>query len=96
VRIRRKTTITAETERILIIKRRGIEKRGWCEGCGEQVRLVTLETASAVTGFSVRAICRMVEADETHFSETLNGSLLICLNSLFRDSKEHEAKMNIN
>lgn len=64
--------------------------QGWCEGCGEQVKLVTPETASTVTGLSVRAICRMVEANEAHFSETPNGSLLICLNSLFRESKEQD------
>jgi hypothetical protein len=86
VRIRRKTRITVETERILIIRRRGIEMQGWCEGCGEQVKLVTPQTASSVTGLSVRAICQLVEAGELNFLETNDGLLLICLNSLAQET----------
>ena len=84
VRITKRTRITAETERVLIVRRRGIEAQGWCEGCGEQVKLVTPQTAGTVIGVKVRTICRMVESNNLHFSETPNGSLLICLNSLFQ------------
>jgi hypothetical protein len=35
--------------------------QGCSEGCGEQVKLVTPELASAATDVSVRAICRMVK-----------------------------------
>ena len=88
VRIRRRTRITAETERVVIIRRRGIETQVWCEGCREQVKLVTPETAATVTGLSVRAICRIVETEKVHFMEISNGSLLICLDSLLRLNEE--------
>jgi hypothetical protein len=88
VKVRKKTTVSVETERILTIRRRWHETDGWCEGCGKQVKFVTPETASAVSGLSVRAICRMVETDKVHFMETSNGSLLICLNSLLRLNEE--------
>lgn len=91
MRIRRRTRITVETERVLIVRRRGIEQQGWCEGCGEQVSLVTPEPAATVTGVSVRTICRMVESNKLHFSETPNGALLICLNSCSRESKKQRA-----
>jgi hypothetical protein len=93
VKVRKKTTVSVETERILTIKRRRLEIDGWCQGCGEQVKLVTPETASAMTGLSVRAICRMVEASEVHFLETPSGSLLICLNSLLRESGHNHTQV---
>ena len=88
VRIKRRMTITTETERVLIVQKRRIETLRWCEGCGEPVNLVTPETAATMTGLSVRAICRMVESNKVHFSETPSGSLLICLNSLPRLNEE--------
>jgi len=44
--------------------------------------MATPEEAAILTGFSLRAICRQVEAGGLHFRETANGQLFICLNSL--------------
>ena len=87
MKVRKKTTVSVETERILTIRRRRLEIDGWCEGCGGQVKLVMPETASAMTGLSVRAICHLVDAGKLHFIETPNGLLTICLNSLIQESK---------
>lgn len=73
--------ITIETERLLVISRKkGAE--AWCEGCKAQRKMVEPRDAAAISGLSARAIFRRVEADQLHFTETPDGALLICLDSL--------------
>jgi hypothetical protein len=81
---KRRTEITIETERLLLLKgaRRPIFL--WCEECRAEVKMVTPEEAAAATGVRLRAIYRRVEAGELHFTETPEGQLLICLNSILR------------
>ncbi len=54
----------------------------WCEACAAQVRMVTAEEAAMIAEVSARAIYRRVEAGRIHFTETPEGLLLICFNSL--------------
>ncbi|HJQ23114.1 MAG TPA: hypothetical protein VKA60_04305 [Blastocatellia bacterium] len=77
----KRTTVTVETERRLVITSRHMPAAP-CTACGGPSRLVTVEQAAALTRISVRAAYRMVEAHEVHFVETAAGALLICLNSL--------------
>lgn len=81
MRIRRRREVNIETHQVLVVRRSGRGVETWCEECGEQVRMVTLEEAMALTGASSREIHRRVEAGEIHFRETAEGRLLICLNS---------------
>lgn len=74
--------ITVETERVWVISRRQQEMAGWCPECGEQVRLMSAEAAAALTGLSLRRLCRQVEAGQLHFTELADQSLWICPNSL--------------
>lgn len=84
MRKKRTTKITVETERVLIVTSRPSEVEGWCDGCGERVRMITPERAATRAAVSLRAICRRVEADELHFTETADGVLFVCLNSLLK------------
>jgi hypothetical protein len=82
----RRRRITVETERLLVISRHnGVE--GWCEGCSAQVRMVGPEEAAAVAGLSQRAIFRRIESHQLHFTETPDGTPLICLSSLLERTK---------
>jgi hypothetical protein len=85
---KRKKRITVETERILIVRRGRSSVRAWCEKCGQQVQMVTAEAAATLAGVSRRTIYRWVEADKLHFTETLDGLLLICLDSLHQLPKD--------
>lgn len=77
----KRTTITVEAERLLVItSRRKLVAQ--CMECGGPSRLVTVEQAAALTRISARVAYRMVEAHQVHFMETTEGALLICLNSL--------------
>ncbi len=79
---KRRTEITVETSRVLVIGKCRRSLLGWCSGCGQRVRMVTPEEAAMAAGTSARAIYRLVEANELHFTETPDARLFICLNSL--------------
>ena len=46
--------------------------------------MVSPAAAAAAAGITPRAIYRRVETGQIHFTETNDGQLLICLNSLFQ------------
>ena len=48
------------------------------------VEMITPDEAAKLAGMSSRSLYRLVEAESIHFTETHDGSLLICLNSLHR------------
>ena len=77
---KRRTEITIETERVLIVRRQ-IAIRAWCRSCDRQVAMVTVDEAARMAGVSSRTIYRWVEADRLHFTETTDGRLLICADS---------------
>lgn len=80
--MKRKTKITLETERYLIINRSDQAAKGWCHLCNEEVRMLRPEEAATVAGVTARTIYRWVEAGKIHFKETDAGFLLVCFNSL--------------
>ena len=82
----KRTKITIETDRVMIIRQRRGVIRAWCAGCAGHARLVTVEKAAALAGVSQRTIYRRVEAGKVHFIETPDGVLLICLDSLLKST----------
>ncbi len=76
------TEITIETEQVVVIRRQAEINERWCDGCSAIVRMVTPEQVALLTQISARTIYRRVEAGELHFTETPEGALLICLDSL--------------
>ena len=74
--------ITVETDEVWVIRRPGRLVRAWCPTCGRQVGMVTPDEAAVVAGVSWRTMARWVEAEKVHFTETPDGLLLVCLNSL--------------
>jgi hypothetical protein len=75
--------ITVETERLLVISHIG-GVGSWCEGCRAKVKLMGIEQAAAIAGLSHRALFHMIERHQLHFTETPDGLLLICLDSLLK------------
>jgi hypothetical protein len=81
--MKRRTEITIKTERLVILRRsRNINEADWCARCAGPTRLLNVDEAAAVARSTSRAIYRRVEAAQLHFTETAEGRLLICLNSL--------------
>ena len=81
------TEITIETEQVVIVRRQAEGAKSWCDGCSAIVRMVTPEQATLLTQVSARMIYRRVENGELHFTETPEGLLLICLDSLKTPNK---------
>jgi hypothetical protein len=81
VNTKRRTEITVETDRLLVIRRNSGHVFAQCDRCRARIEMVTPLEAAAITGVSVRTINRGVEDGVLHFAETKEGLLLICLNS---------------
>lgn len=78
--------VTIEREHIQRTSRRIRAVEVWCERCQQTVMMLRPDEASSLSGLSVRSLCRAVEASELHFTETTDGLLFICLNSLIQIS----------
>ena len=81
---RKKTEIIVERDQVLVITRLDHRAPQACAECGEQSQMVSVDDAASIAGLSARAVYRMVETGQVHFSETTEGSLLVCLNSLLK------------
>jgi hypothetical protein len=78
-----KTELTAETDRVLIMRRR-LSKRGWCCECGCEVDMVELSEVQALTNKSRLEIRDGSLSQGWHFSEDADGVPLVCLESLLK------------
>jgi len=74
--------ITIETERTVVIRKRGGSAVAWCEGCRGRVQMISPAEAAIRAAVTTRTIYRRVESGTLHFIETGDGFLLICGNSL--------------
>jgi hypothetical protein len=81
---KKKTTITFETERLLVISGPRSRALNWCPRCNQLVRSVTTEDAAILADVSLAVICREVDADRLHAMPTADGAPLICLNSIMQ------------
>lgn len=77
--MQKRTQITIETERILIVSRRRDRTVLWCNACGKRVPMVTVDEAARNS--------RLVEASQLHFARVPEGQLFICSISLERAPK---------
>lgn len=91
---RRKTLkLTVDSHELLMIRSTGQLIRNTeqqqqlpCSECAGQ--MVVSEQAIALVGVSSRVLHREIEAGIIHFAETSEGSLLVCLNSLFETRRK--------
>lgn len=91
---KKRTEITIETDRIVLIKGRRPQARAWCMSCASQVSMVTVDEAASFAHVSSRAIYRWIEGGELHFIETADGRLVICLNSILSAATFEKHKEN--
>jgi hypothetical protein len=83
--MKRLTEVTFELEEIVIVRGSSGASLAWCEGCANEVVMITPEQGSLINNVSVRTINQCVEAGIIHFIETGSGQLLVCLNSLRKE-----------
>ncbi|HYW69861.1 MAG TPA: hypothetical protein VE961_02430 [Pyrinomonadaceae bacterium] len=78
--MKRRTEITIETSRRLLV-RRTINRRAWCDRCRAEVRMINTNEAAMLLNVSSRVIYQRIEGGSVHFSDETEG-LLICEESL--------------
>ena len=76
MKIKRKTEVTVQTERYLIVRRRKPAFFVVCTEC--ENTLVTPEEAALLLGKRTRDIYREIEGGRLHFTELASGELLVC------------------
>ena len=79
---KKRIEITVDRRRLVVLMRRDASVSNWCNGCGEQVAMLTPDEAATVANVSSRTIYRRVEAGEIHYTETPEGLLRVCANSI--------------
>jgi predicted DNA-binding transcriptional regulator AlpA len=58
--------------------------QGRCPQCQCDANMLPVPWAAGIAGVSSRTIYRWVEENRVHFSESRDGTVLICENSLHR------------
>lgn len=81
-KLKRIVKLTVETERTLIFRSRCDRPAAWCAVCGAEVAIATVDEAARAAGVSELTICRRIEACSLRFTETPDGRVFICLDSL--------------
>jgi hypothetical protein len=85
--MKKRTKLTIETERVLVIRRGRAGREAVCEACQEVVQLLSVDEAATLSRVGARTIYRMVEAGKIHFTQTK-----ICFNSLCHSLLEADAR----
>ena len=88
--MKREIKIVIETERTIELSRASVADENWCEGCGEQARLISVEMAAAIARLGTGAIHHWIGTGEFHHQRTAAGILRICQRSFI----EHLKKIN--
>jgi len=79
----RSMEITLETRRVDLRFGRHRNSMPSCSTCGAGYRMVTAFAAATLADVNCHTIYRWAETGEIHFNVTDEGSLLVCLNSLY-------------
>lgn len=82
MRTTKRTEITIETDRIVVLSRRKVSVESWCRRCNQRVKMVTVDEAASIAGVTSRTMYRWADAEKLHFTETADGVLMICHTSL--------------
>ena len=77
----KQTKITIETDSLLILRSRS-SRRAWCPLCSAEGEMIALESVGLVSNLERPALEEWLNAGELHRSQSGDGSVLICLNSL--------------
>jgi len=80
---KKRTQITIETSRVLIVRRMR-SSRTWCRECAREVDVVDTEEASVLAEMAQPALRECVATGKWHLCESSEGALLICLDSLMK------------
>lgn len=82
------TEITVERSEVFVVGPAKKRVFAWCAQCAAETQLVTQAEAAPFAQVTARTIHHWVEAGRVHVTETAEGLLLVCLNSLFEKERK--------
>ena len=83
MKTKKRTSITIETTRLLIVST-DKNRLSWCPGCAAEVKMLTVNEAVAVARKGAGEIFRQIEDKELHYIQIPGSPVLICPNSLLK------------
>ncbi|HYV82402.1 MAG TPA: hypothetical protein VE931_02745 [Pyrinomonadaceae bacterium] len=78
--MRTRTEITVERERWVVVHKH--RRIAWCRSCSRRLQMLSTDDAAILAGVNSRTIFHWAESGVVHSTETAEGLLLICPNSL--------------
>jgi len=78
--MRTRTEITVERDRWVVVKK--CRRTAWCRSCSRDVEMLSIDDAAILAHVNSRTIFGWAESGAVHSTETPEGLLLICPNSL--------------
>jgi hypothetical protein len=86
--MQKRTEITIETERFVVVSRRREMASLWCNRCSITLPMLTVDMAALEASTTPLSIFRLVEVGRLHFAVTPEGQLVICPDSLALEREE--------
>jgi hypothetical protein len=86
----KQTRITIETDSLLILRGRN-SRRTWCPQCEADREMIALENLGVISNLERSVLEEWLNSGELHQSQSANGSILICLNSLLARMQNTQA-----
>lgn len=77
----KQTKITIESDSLLILRGRN-SGCAWCPQCAAEADMITLENTAVISNMEKTALEEWLNSGELHSLQAVDGSTLICLNSL--------------
>ena len=81
-RTRKTTEIEVETQEVIFTAHGTRPATAWCQQCARESAMDSPDGVARLTGVSVRAVYRWIDAGGIHFTESPGGRLLVCLLSV--------------
>jgi hypothetical protein len=85
----KRTTITVETDSLLVLRGRRL-LRAWCPECGAEGEMIPLNEVGVISNLTPPEVEAWVQSEDLHHTTAVDGRPLICLNSMLK--RVHKAK----
>jgi hypothetical protein len=85
----KRTTITVETDSLLVLRGRRL-LRAWCPECGAEGEMIPLNEVGVISNLTPTEVEAWIQSEDLHHTMSTNGHPMICLNSMLK--RVHKAK----
>jgi hypothetical protein len=85
----KRTTITVETDSLLVLRGRRL-LRAWCPECGAEGEMIPLNEVGVISNLAPPEVEAWIQSEDLHHTMPADGHPLICLNSMLK--RVHKTK----